>query len=63
MSVRYGGPRRMKSVGGRVPAELYDQFKQKHPREGDMSRVIRALVQMYMEGKITNLQFKTVDTI
>lgn len=60
---RYGSHRPTRSVGGRVPAEIYDKFTAKHPNKGDMARVIRALVQMYVEGKITNLKYIQIDTI
>lgn len=63
MSIRYGGGRKAVSVGSKVPAELYDKFNERYPRKGDKSRVIRALIQMHLDGKITNLKYQFVDSI
>jgi len=63
MTLRYGSTRRMKSVSSKIPAELHDKLLERHPRNGDVSRLLRALIQMYLEGKIQRPEFKYVDSL
>ena len=42
-------------VSARVSPEIRNKLREKHPNDGEVSRVIRALIQKYLEGKIYGL--------
>lgn len=45
-----------KILSFRVPPEELTRLDAKHPHKGDRSKIMRALLQMYLEGKVTNLE-------
>jgi len=39
-------------VAARIPPELKEKLVSKHPNNGDISRIIHALLERYLQGKI-----------
>lgn len=64
MSNIAGGAKDWKIVSFRVHPEDYKKLKDKHSDGKDVSRVLRALVNMYVNGRIENkIQGIFVDNI
>ncbi len=42
----------MPTIAFRTIQEDVDRLQRRHPRKGDKSRVMRSLLQMYLDGKI-----------
>jgi hypothetical protein len=47
----------------KVPADLKRKFDAKYKDRGKRSRILRGLLQMFMDGKIPTVVFKTEDKI
>jgi hypothetical protein len=47
----------------RVPPAIESKFKLKCKQRGKRSRILRALLQMWLEGKIPEVIFKSEDRI
>lgn len=47
------------TVAARIPPELKEKFILKHPNDGDMSAVIRQLIERYLQGKIFGIVIKS----
>lgn len=45
-----------KILSVRIPPSDMQALERKHPNKGDKAIIIRALIQMYLEGKIQNVQ-------
>lgn len=60
---RFTTKRQSKTVATRLPAELHDKLVLKHPERTEISRVLRALVQSYLNGEIKELKYVSVDVI
>lgn len=59
----YGDTENWKTVGCRLPPEDYKRLMDKCLERGKMSKVLRALIQMYLEGKINKLEYTIKETI
>jgi len=46
------------TVAARVPPELRDKLISKHPNDGDISTVIRQLLEKYLQGRILGIVVK-----
>lgn len=52
--IKYGNTsKRWVVVGTRIPPEDYERLDNKFPDRGKKSELVRALIQMYLDGKIT----------
>lgn len=51
------------NIQARIPPSLMKELKDRHPEPGKRAKVLRALVQMYMRGKISNLEFISIEKI
>lgn len=45
-------------VAARIPQLVYDIIKEKHPNSGDISKLIRALLQKYADGRIIGVRLE-----
>jgi hypothetical protein len=55
---KYGTTGKWKTVGTRIPPEDLKRLEDKYPDRGKRSEVIRALIQMHLNGKIfVSLEF------
>lgn len=52
-----------KVVSTRLPQSEYKKLIQRYPEHGQTAKVIRALIQMHLAGKIKNLEFTITETI
>lgn len=52
-----------KVVSTRIPPSEHRKLLQQYPDRGKRSKVLRALIQMHLQGKIKNLEFSIVETI
>lgn len=43
--------------------QMQDKFERRFPDRGKRSKVLRALLQMLLEGKITRIEYQEVDII
>lgn len=59
----YSDSTNWKSVGCRLPPEDYERLLDKHPEHGKVSKVLRALIQMHLDGKINKLEYTIKETI
>ena len=56
---KFGNTTKWKTVGARIPPEDYKRLEDKYPDRGRRSDVIRALIQMHLNGRIfVKLEFK-----
>lgn len=46
-------------VAARIPRELKQKLEDKHKEKGEVSEVIYALIQKYLEGKILGLKLSS----
>jgi hypothetical protein len=46
------------TVAARIPPELREKLVFKHPNSGDISAVIKQLLEKYLEGKILGIVIK-----
>ena len=50
-------------IGFRVPSQMQDKFERKYPDRGRRSKILRALLQMLLEGKITIIEYQETEII
>lgn len=50
-------------IGFRVPFTLHQKFESHYPDRGKRSKILRALLQMFLENKIPKVEYKEVDVI
>lgn len=43
------------TIAARIPPELRNKLIMKHPNNGDISRLIRVLIEKYLQGKILGI--------
>lgn len=46
------------TVAARIPPELRERLVSKHPNSGDISAVIKQLIEKYLQGKILGIIIK-----
>ena len=46
------------TVAARIPPELREKLVTKHPNAGDISAIIRQLLERYLQGKIFGIVIK-----
>ena len=46
------------TVAARIPPELRNKILEKHKNEGDISKLIRALLQKYVDGRIIGVRLE-----
>lgn len=64
MSQSYGGhTQAWKVVSTRIPPSEHKKLIQQYPEKGKRSKVLRALIQMHLDGKVKNLEFRIVESI
>ena len=51
------------TVAARIPPELRDKLIAKHPNNGDISAVIKQLIERYLQGKILGIIIKKKETV
>lgn len=51
------------SITFKVPISIDSRFKAKCKQRGKRSRILRGLLQMWLEGKITEIVYKSEDRI
>jgi hypothetical protein len=59
----YGDTSNWQTIGCRIPPADYKRLMEKHPDRGKVSKVLRALVQMYLDNKINKLEFTVKEII
>jgi hypothetical protein len=52
-----------KVVSTRIPHPEYRKLLQQYPEKGKRSKVLRALIQMHLCGKVKNLEFTITEQI
>lgn len=58
----YGGHTKdWETVGAKIPPEDVQRLKQRYPEKGQVSKVIRALLQMHLNNKIGRLEFTVTE--
>jgi hypothetical protein len=50
-------------IGFRVPSIMQNKFERRFPDRGKRSKVLRALLQMLLEGKITRIEYQETEII
>ncbi len=56
---KYGGTSKWVSVGARIPPEDFKRLEDRYPERGQISEVLRALIQMHLDNTLPfTLQFK-----
>lgn len=64
MSQSFGGHTvNWKVVSTRIPPSEHKKLVMQHPEKGKRSKILRALIQMYLQGKVKNLEFTITETI
>ena len=64
MSQSYGGHTpNWKVVSTRIPPSEHKKLLQQYPEKGKRSKVLRALIQMHLAGKVKNLEFTITEII
>lgn len=64
MSGSFGGHTvNWKVVSTRIPPSEHKKLLQQYPEKGKRSKVLRALIQMHLSGKVKNLEFTITETI
>lgn len=64
MSTSFGGhTANWKVVSTRIPPSEHRKLLQQYPEKGKRSKVLRALIQMHLDGKVKNLEFRIVESI
>lgn len=63
MPKSYGDTANWQTVGCRIPPQDYNRLLEKHPDRGKVSKVLRALIQMYLDGKVNKLEYTIKETI
>jgi len=63
MSKTYGDTERWPTVGCKLHPEDYRRLEAKCPERGKVSKVLRALIQMYLDGKVNKLEYTIKETI
>ena len=64
MSQSFGGHTvHWKVVSTRIPPSEHKKLLQQYPEKGKRSKVLRALIQMHLSGKVKNLEFTITETI
>jgi hypothetical protein len=51
------------TIAFRAPAVLVDKFEKKYSDHGKRSKILRALLQMFLDGKIPVIEYKEVEVI
>ena len=52
-----GYTRDWRIISVRIPPEEYKKLVQRYPERGKAAKVLRALIQMHLAGKIKDLEF------
>jgi hypothetical protein len=52
-----------KVVSTRIPPPEHKKLIERYPEKGKRSKVLRALIQMHLSGKVKNLEFQITETI
>jgi hypothetical protein len=50
-------------VSTKIPPTEYRKLKQRYPSRGQSAKVLRALIQMHLGGKIKDLEFTITEKI
>lgn len=43
-------------ISARLPTELHDRLRKRHPNKGDTQRLLKALVERYLDGRILGVK-------
>jgi hypothetical protein len=52
-----------KVVSTKIPPSEYKKLIQKYPQRGQYAKMLRALIQMHLSGKIKELEFTITETM
>jgi len=63
MPKSYGDTNNWKTVGCRIPPADYQRLTDKAPDHGKRSKILRALIQMWLDGKVNKLEYTIKETI
>lgn len=58
MSRKWGKMSNWPTISARVDPDVKDKLQKKFPNEGDISKLVRALLTKYVDGKIFGVQLE-----
>lgn len=59
----FGNTKSWKTYGTRIPPQDAIRFEQRCPSKGDKAKIIRGLIQMFLDNKISKIEFNFKESI